>query len=231
MDPIRLPEPIPHPVEEPFQEYPVARKATRYLPTPDHLPDISLASVLDNRRTVRDFTALDDISLSRLFWMCMKTRRSEEEPSGFLWQHRPLPSSGGRQCVNALLITQKTVEPSVELYDPNAHALVELHLQDQAVVSDAISTIEGVVPVGAASIIWFAADYERVSTRYANGESLLWRDAGIHIAGFALAAEALELNSCAIGLTGDEWVPRIFGSKRFTGVGGLLVGGRRSRRD
>jgi SagB-type dehydrogenase family enzyme len=222
----RLPEPIPRASEESFQPFEFRKVRVQYLPIPTGFPTVPLITILRNRKTSRTFAELETATLSKLLWMTMKVERQEEEESGFKWQHRPLPSAGGRHPVHALIIQPHLDLRRPSLYDPEAHALNELVPADEEAVSDALAHIEQLVPIGQASVVWFAADYERTLSRYSGGESLVWRDAGAVLAGFTFVAEALELNCCPIGLTGDEWIQRLFGTDRFGGVGGLLIGSR-----
>jgi hypothetical protein len=87
--------------------------------------------------------------------------------------------------------------------------------------------VDEVVAPEQARMLWFGAQFERTLSKYENGESLVWRDAGALLATLSLVAECLSLNCCAIGITGEPFVSGMFGKdSNVVGVGGLLVGRR-----
>jgi SagB-type dehydrogenase family enzyme len=194
--------------------------AKLYLPRPTISMGRSFIEVLEGRRSRRLFGRLSAQRLSLLLWYAARTRASHQESSGFLWQHRPAPSAGGRHPVDILVAGQR----ETALYDPISHSLHPLHNGD-LIADGLVSLTNEVVPVQQATILWFVAQPARTASKYANAESLIWRDAGALLTVISLVAEALDLNCCAIGATGDPWLSGAleFGED-LHGLGGCLVG-------
>jgi Nitroreductase family len=134
------------------------------------------------------------------------------------------PSAGGLQAID-LIVQQKVGSGFLMFhYNSRAHALGQLRVKGScAALWNAAQTILA-APEG--SIIWFSADMEVMRARYRWGESLLWRDAGALLAYCSLAAEALGLASCPLGLTGEPMLSDVFGSKRIRCHGGITIGAR-----
>jgi hypothetical protein len=90
-----------------------------------------------------------------------------------------------------------------------------------------MKAVDEVIPIGGATILWLAAQFDRTMARYENGESLVWRDAGCFLGTLDLTAEALGMSFCQLGLTGEPWISQTLGSgHRVVGAGGCLVGER-----
>jgi SagB-type dehydrogenase family enzyme len=229
-DPQRLLEPRPRETELPFDPFPFATTACRPLPIPEGVTNAPTLEVCHRRRSRRIFGPLSDEQLSTLLWFAAKTLASSREASGFPWQHRPSPSGGGRHPVHTLVIAP-AVEPfAVHLYEPEEHALLTLDISTVVEPCRFLTSLHSVLPYQQGTVLWFAADHLRTASRYENGESLIWRDAGALLATIGIAAEALDLSCCAYGPTGDEWVTRFLPASRFLGVGGCVIGSQ-SRRE
>ena len=52
-------------------------------------------------------------------------------------------------------------------------------------------------------LVGFIAESGKTASKYENPESLVWRDAGTLLGYMSLVAEALRLQFCPLGLTGD----------------------------
>ena len=74
------------------------------------------------------------------------------------------------------------------------------------------------------TVLLFVADFALSAAFYESGESLVWRDAGALLATLALTSEALHLNCCPLGFTGESIVQQILSADRFGGAGGMIVG-------
>jgi hypothetical protein len=113
------------------------------------------------------------------------------------------------------------------LYDSLGHSLGQLALASRAPYRRLHALVNTLLPLGASVVVWFVADFGRTLARYRHGESLVWRDAGALLATMNLVAEALGMNCCALGATGDPWVSRMLqAGTTVRGVGGCLIGGR-----
>jgi len=222
MEICRLAEPVPREAEIPFQPFRFVRRSVAYLPTPSKLPDASLVDVFQRRRSSRQFGELPLPSLAKLLWIVMRASVDHPTAPQPAWEHRPAPSAGGRHPIHILAFLPPT--GNVHLYDPTAHALLELDCKNAKLAPEFLATVDSVVPLGLGTLLWFVADYPKTLSRYRCGESLIWRDAGVLLASFSYAAEAMNIGCCAVGLTGDSWVTSTFGTQALGGVGGLIVG-------
>lgn len=109
------------------------------------------------------------------------------------------------------------------LYEPMTHCLLLLDVTRQS-LRRLVDQANQIVPLRRATIIWFVAQPDRTASKYVNGESLVWRDTGVLIGHMALVAEALELNFCPLGVTGEPIISTLLGGGRVAGVGGCLLG-------
>jgi SagB-type dehydrogenase family enzyme len=222
----QLREPLPRVVELPFEPYRFQQKARRLLSVPQNVASAPCLEVLHMRRSRRTFKPIPEDRLSSLLWFAAKTLRTHCEPSGFGWQHRPAPSSGGRHPIYILVLTPDVDPAVVSVYEPEGHALIDFDpLEPRGAIALA-EGLEAVLPRQSGTVLWFVADYARTWSRYQHCESLVWRDSGALLATVYIAAEALGLNCCAYGVVGDIWVSRILPASRFVSVGGCVVGGR-----
>jgi len=107
-------------------------------------------------------------------------------------------------------------------YDAVSHALNEVitGLDPRPVWAD----MQRVLPAPSATLLILAAEPGRTSAKYEAAASLVWRDAGVLLGFLAVAAEALGLNYCPLGVTGDSWVKRLLDQPGLAGVGAAFVG-------
>lgn len=220
---IDLASPAPREVDLPQSEFPYQIVEESYLPEAEPLPDTPLSAVLASRRSRRTFKALSPENLNTLLW---HSARAIEvgRPNIESWQHRPTSSAGGRHPIDLLIFREENKLKVIYLYDALSHALKRLNASDED-LDQFFSSVNRVIPLDQATIIWFAAQFERTLSKYENGESLVWRDAGALLTTIALVAECIRVNSCAVGITGEPDISRMLNSReKVVGVGGVLVG-------
>lgn len=220
-----LGEPVPRHRELPIEDvwYAVAHRT--YLPVPEHPPLRTFFDVVEARETRRDFQSVGLDVLSTLLWFTAKTRRMVTLPSGFVWQHRPVPSAGGRHPIDLLVLCPVDGRWVVSVYDEMAHALCELQV-DSLAVEAFVQAVFQVIPPGDGTIIWQVAHPWRTLAKYECGESLVWRDSGVLLGHLTLVGEALDLNCCPLGITGHDHIRRLMGMSDVVGMGGCVVGSR-----
>jgi Nitroreductase family len=169
------------------------------------------------RRSQREFWPLKLEALSQLLEL---TCRVHFSISGMAQSSRPPPSAGALHPIRVLL--HRFGEAHWTCYDPFDHALVRLHSDvEPTTVREALDAI---MPGNDATLVLFAAEPGETLAKYENGCSLVWRDAGILQGYFALAAEALGLHLCLLGVTGEPWVSRLACARDLFGVGVAYVG-------
>jgi SagB-type dehydrogenase family enzyme len=163
---------------------------------------------------------LDEAQLSNLLSLTCRVQTIVSESLGFAQSMRPAPSAGAIHPIHVVL--NGIHEPGWHRYDPFAHSLVEL--KSRVTVATVRDAFEIVLPVAGATLILFAAEPDRMFAKYCEGSSLVWRDAGVLQGYFAAAAEALELNFCLLGVTGEPWVSQLVDGANLVGAGAAYVG-------
>lgn len=191
-----------------------------YLPVPDEI-EARLGAVLRTRRSRQPRARLSLGCLASLLWHSSKTHASHDPTGRERWEHRPVPSAGGRHPIDVLVLRGPLL--GAWLYDARAHALAQV----VATRSDALRdlTREAQVASARGTVLWCVAHPDRTLSRYRNGESLIWRDAGVLLGAIAVIAEALGVACTLVGPTGDRAVRRAFGADaHLAGAGGCVVG-------
>lgn len=217
--------PRPRVQEAPYEEWGYKGRVFAYLPVPQDLPDTPLIDVVRRRRSRREFGSLSREVLSTVLWFSAKTR-SSAVPGSPRWEHRGTPSAGGRHPIDIIISNWPVGSEVLLRYDPYAHCLLQLESNLPKVVhalnQEAMSAI-GDATLG--TVLWHAAQPARTTSRYENGESLIWRDAGALISTTALLADVVGLSCCPLGVTGEPYLSEVLGSgKTVVGVGGCVVG-------
>lgn len=208
-------------------EYRVAR--TVLLNPPDPTLAVNVFNVLDQRRTRRDFQRLEYAQVSSVLWFSAKRRSAVTRRHQYTWQHAPAPSAGGCHPADILILGISGEEQAVFVYEPISHALREVSCPNE----EARDRLDGIATelsrsTGCGTTFWFGSQPDRTASRYKNPESLIWRDSGALLATVAIAAEALSLNCCPLGASGDPWVGQLVNSGGLVvGTGGCVVGVRR----
>ena len=220
-----LKTPKPRARELPYHEFDFPIVTVHRLPTPTEFSDIGFLDTMTNRRSERKFgRPLEDAELSSLLWLSCRTIMSHREPSRFSWEHRVTPSAGGRHPIHLLVLRRRARRTLFELYIPQDHSLARLSCSDIP-LQQLLKQCDQLMNIRHATVIFFAAEIARTSSKYLNPESLIWRDAGALVATLNLAATALRLPSCALGLTCEPYISRFLRSRgAVVGVGGFVVG-------
>lgn len=224
---IDLGNPLPRRHELPCEEFRYATSSDFIaLPRPARHATKNFFSVVEHRRTRREFGHLDVMRLSSFLWWSAHTRHADRLPSGFIWEHRPTLSAGGRHPADILVFRPAKSGWRLYLYEAMTHRLVALTI-NELLLRAFVANVARIVNPMRGTIIWLAAQPIRTFSKYRWGDSLVWRDAGVLIGHMALVAEALDLNFCPLGTTGEPHLFRLLGAKgKVFGVGGGLLGAR-----
>jgi SagB-type dehydrogenase family enzyme len=224
---VDLASPRPRRVERRFNEYQYSIANKTYLDVPNKELKIPVGRVIAARRSRRSFASVQHNIIGDVLWHSARAINVASPSQSLRWQHRPVPSAGGRHPLDIFIITQKADQFHISLYDPVSHSLSRLKTNQARALSNFVARVDGVVPIMDGVIIWFGAQFDRTMSKYLNGESLVWRDAGALTMMIYLVTEALALNCCAVGITGEPWFSKVLDSaNRVVGVGGAIVGAR-----
>jgi SagB-type dehydrogenase family enzyme len=132
---------------------------------------------------------------------CLRVIDWAEGADGYVQTHRPTPSAGARHPIDVHLLAH-----DVEGLPGGAWRFDALTCELVATSADHDATLErlGSIVGRAAppSALLAVAHLDRTLSRYPDGLSLLWRDAGALLATLHLCATDLGLASCIVGATG-----------------------------
>lgn len=214
-----LGQPRPRSEPLPYVEHIWDSAAVTQLPRPT-VANPMLAG-LDSRQSRRSFGPLDNVLLASLMWHVAAPKASARSMLGFRIEHRGVPSAGALHPIHILVCDPAT--RVVERYEGSTHTLHALALPAPAAL---VAGCEEVLSAQDGKLLLFAAEPGKTAAKYESPASLVWRDAGILQGGLALVAEALGLNFCLLGITGDPWIAHLSEEGKLRGVGVALVGSR-----
>jgi SagB-type dehydrogenase family enzyme len=224
MDIIDLGSPVPRtpPTEVEDFVFPISNRT--YLPVPKENIDVNFFETILNRESRREFSKAPIDHIANLLWYSSKVFSTKKLDLNHVWQHRPTPSAGGRHPIDILIIPSPE-EKDVRVYDPIAHTLGHISSLDMNPIDELFDFLESNFSTDNATVLWFVAQYKKTTSAYENATSLIYRDVGALEATIGLTAEAVGLNHCSIGITGEPWISNFFKTPDgICGVGGMLIG-------
>ena len=215
-------EPRPHLVPEPYSpfEWPIGGKITSLSPAPPQLM-VDIVRVLQNRQSRRLLGSLSITQLGHLLWLSCRTHSLRSSDYGFDQQFRPHPSAGAMHPIH--LVCQRSSGMFWERYDPLEHSLVALP-GSEGLAQGARARAANILPSSEAVMLALVAEPGKTGAKYEDGQSLVWRDAGVVLGYLSLLAEVLKLGFCPLGMTGDAYVAPISTCGKLQGAGLALIG-------
>lgn len=225
MIPHRGREPRPRAVDLPYREWAYPAGPVEYLDIPATEPTTPpFFQVVRSRRSRAPSAPLGEHPLGILLWYTGKAWETRTSSEG-RWEHRGVPSAGGRHPIDILVAGRAQAPEALFRYDPMGHSLVLLLDTNSADLNALLSEAAAAGRTRGGTILLFAAQVGRTQARYQNPESLIWRDAGALSASIALVAEAIGAACTPLGITGEPYISRLLASgSDVTGVGGCVVG-------
>ncbi len=222
MEWINLGNPRPRPEPNPYT--PIAWPKGNVIPLPAigaaEGKDESPIRIMLRRRTRREFSVLGNDLLGALLWVTCHTQQLGSDHLGFPLSRRPCPSGGAIHPIHLLVIHPR--DNYWYRYQPDEHALHEIPSKLDPV--EAINAMQEVVSAPAATLFVLAAEPGMTAAKYEASASLIWRDAGVMLGILAIAAEALDLSFCPLGVTGEPWVSQLLDQPGLVGVGAAFAG-------
>ena len=214
--------PIPRGTEHVVREYCYEVISSIHMPIPQPIGSPEFLDVVMRRRSRSKGDAVNKLELSKFLYYSSKVISQERQPSGFVSQQRPSPSAGGRHPID-LLVGKGGEAEDYYIYDPLRHCLLEVHLINPTYQRRLCNEAAASLSTRSATFIFFLGQISRTSAKYENPETLLWRDSGCLLATMGLVAEALGLNFCASGITGNPWIQQLFGTDTLLGLGAAVL--------
>lgn len=195
-----------------------------FLPQPRAINSLPpLDTVIESRRTQRDFGRLPQTVFSKWLWMVGREMAEGHSDLGFPLTRRPVPSAGAIHPVH--LVFSLPEANGWYLYSPEKHALASL-IAPVATREQIRTELSPVLDIQEGVAIRLIAEPGKTAAKYENADSLIWRDAGVLLGQMALVAEALAFNFCPLGTTGHEWCAQLELESRLVGVGLAVLGSR-----
>jgi SagB-type dehydrogenase family enzyme len=181
---------------------------------------LRFSSVLGRRRSERDLAAPGLPGLATMLIRCHRVIEWEQGTDGYVMTHRPTPSAGARHPIDLHLLARDVegLETGAWRFDALSCELVEAQAEHEETLQKLGKIVGGPVPPAALVAV---AHLDRTLSRYPDGLSLLWRDAGALLATLHLCATDLGLASCIVGATGAMTYDLTSGE---VDVGTLIVG-------
>lgn len=184
--------------------------------------DEGLLHLLERRRSKRSFNVLSETELSELLWRCARTQAVADSEYGFELEHRPALSAGAIHPIHILV--DHHASGNWQRYDSRRHGLHEIPSASE-LFTPMDQQSEATLAIGQGTRLLLVAEPGKTFAKYQQGESLIWRDAGVLLAIMAMVAEALGYTFCPLGITGEPWASRLAPTGILSGVGVALVGG------
>lgn len=212
----------PHPLPEAKPYTPLAWPAGAHvpLPPPSEVAARSFGDVALARRTRRDFSALEAGQLSALLSLTCRVQQVGDATLGFPLTRCPAPSAGAIHPIHLILLESGT--SAWQRYDPFQHALVNMPTSVDA--QHVRRAMEELLSAPGATLLLLAAEIGMTAAKYDHPWSLVWRDAGVLLGWLSMAAEALDLSFCPLGVTGEPWTSQLLDQPGLMGVGAAFVG-------
>jgi len=200
---------------QPALEKPYAAKAKLMeLPKPADLliPEISLRKAIENRKTLRKYSAkaLSPDEFAFLLWSTQGVKTVTARPVTL----RTVPSAGARHAFETFILVNKVngLQPGLYRYIATKHSL--LLIKKGIILAARLTAACGnqVQVLNSAATFFWVAVVERMFWRYdERGYRFLHLDAGHVCQNLYLAAEAIESGVCAIAAYNDDMVNKILG--------------------
>jgi len=177
------------------------------LPSPETAGDISVEEALANRRSRRDFQdkELSAEQLSQILWAAYGIT----EPSRGL---RTAPSAGALYPLEIYVVVGDVteIEPGVYKYDPGEHKItrtVDRDIREELSVAALNQAMIRNAPI----TVVYTAVFSRITERYGERgrERYVFMEIGHSAQNIYLQAEALGLDTCAIGAFTDSRVSEL----------------------
>lgn len=158
--------------------------------------------VLEKRRSVRDLKTASAVDLATVMVRAGRIIDVSKGPDGYVTSHRPFPSGGARHPLELHLLAS-----GVDGLDEGHYAFDPLSCELVLLDADAMPRLERLHEILAcarrpSAALFAVAHPERTLSRYPDGMSLVWRDAGALLATAHLCATDLGIESCIVGSTG-----------------------------
>src|SRR6478672_1777952 len=181
------------------QPYHYSIGASKYIGG-DMLPiNRDFLEVTDQRRSTPILAAASDHKLWNLLCRAANVKAAKVDDFENLLSWRTAPSAGAIHPIDILYSSCAPIDNRVlEYFNPFEKSLNKLNV-DASALTSFFENVNSCADISNSSLIWFAIQSEKTSSKYENPESLFWRDAGALLYCIQLFATSLNLTSLPIG--------------------------------
>jgi len=213
----------PAPKPEPVRYTPIIWSVNKVkrLSTPNRCSSSLFIDVIASRRTRRSFGKVTSDELSLFLWLSAHCQERGNAELGFPLERQPAASAGAIHPIHTLVSSYE--ENVLWRYITSDHTLASVQISE-ADLRSVKKSVEEIVQPDQGILLLFVAEPGKTFAKYDDGCSLVWRDAGVLQGHMSLVAEALSLNFCLLGTTGDPWVNQLDRQGRLVGIGMALLG-------
>lgn len=195
------------------------------LPPALSLPSMTLSSVLEKRTTTREFDAVSVDLLGSFLYHSLRVRAQVRHSNGSLILKKQIISSGSLHSINCLVSMHNTPNQWF-YYDGIRHSLNRIRTINDQLHMVSNKARADIPRAGKSTILWYICDFERLSSKYEEPESLAYRDCGAILSTQSLVAENFNLSFCPLGITGATESRSLQTIRNVKGVGLALLGQR-----
>lgn len=191
-----------------------------------------LADVLDVRRSRLPTGPITLREVATVLSPLMTVSEQWLAADGYAEKRTATPSAGGRHPLTALILTGPNPGETVQAWATSPSATprlrsVRLPEPAQARLLSAVSSaLRG--PSKLPTVVVVLARLRRTTSKYPDGESLVWRDAGVFLGYAHLIATTLGLESSIVGIGETAHIPLHGCGESLIDVGALALGGSRT---
>lgn len=193
-------DPVPRVLPVPYMPFIWPSGAKLQLPPRNTPLELDLVTLLAQRQTSRNFKTTPEVTrLGEFLWLACRNRSSRPSPFGPDQESRVHPSAGAMHPIHVLI--SQDAGPWMR-YDPVEHSIMEL---PGSISSATASRREAarLLCLDQGVLLGLVAEPGKTAAKYENHETLVWRDAGVVLGYMSIAAEALGLAFCPLGITGQ----------------------------
>lgn len=201
-----------------------AKTKSEKLPRKFICPQADIFTLLESRRSTREFTRLGKQYLSSLLWFSQ--RQIARIPNTENRIFTPSPTFGALAAVRTLVLP---FEGMPWVYNRASHSADYVDIDPNA--EDAIrQKASEYFNIGEGCLLLFFAVREFVDCYYENSESLVLREAGLLMGNLTLLSEAFDLACCMIGAEAGDWIAALLdcSEQAVIPAGCIVIGGRKA---
>jgi hypothetical protein len=166
----------------------------------------SFSDVIERRRSTRVLAPASFSQITRWLSLSLAARLIGSGEARRIY--RPAVSAGALHPIEVVLV--RGIEHPVALYyDPLGNSISRISNLDRDRAMAALEACAVVIPKARGDFVFLLAAAAKTAAYYSDPQSLYWRDAGAVLQTLAIAAEALDLGFCPLGILGSEILPAL----------------------